>query len=76
MEGDLNKNNLIHMLGKKGAPIKARAMVYKAVVQAVLLHGSERLVIMVAMMKVMGVFHHMIAIWITGMTLWRGNIGE
>ena len=30
-----------NMLGKTGAPVKARAMMYEALVQAVLLYGSE-----------------------------------
>ena len=41
-------------------------MMYKAVVQAVLLYGSEIWVVTDVMMTVLDVFHHMIAIWITG----------
>ena len=49
------------VLGKTGAPIKARTMIYKAVVQLVLLYGSERWVVMGAIMTVLEGFHHMIA---------------
>ena len=40
------------VLGKTGAPIKARDMMYKAVVHAVLLYGNESWVVMDAMMTV------------------------
>ena len=44
---------LAKVLGKTGAPIKARAMVYKVVVQVVLLYGSEIWVVTDAIMKVL-----------------------
>ena len=40
-------------LGKTGKPIKARAMMYKAVVQLVLLYGRKIWVVMDAMMTVL-----------------------
>ena len=64
------------MLGKTGTPIKARAMMYKAVVYAVLLYGIKTLVVMDAMMSVLEGFHHRIAIRISGMTARMGGRGE
>ena len=51
-------------------------MMYKAVVQAVLLYGSEIWVVTDVMMTVLEGFHHMIARWITGMSARKGNVGE
>ena len=39
-------------LEKTGAPVKDRAMIYKAVVQAVIMYGSKIWVFMDPMMKV------------------------
>ena len=41
------------MLGNTGAPIKARKMMYKAVVQEVILYGSKIWVVTNTMMKVL-----------------------
>ena len=41
-----------NVLGKTGAPIKARVMMYKEVVHVVLLYGSEIYLDMEAMMMV------------------------
>ena len=49
------------MLVKAGAAVQARAMFYKAVVQAVLIYRSERWFITDAMMKVLEGFHHQMA---------------
>ena len=65
-----------HVLGKTGAPIKAHAMMYKELVQAVLLYRSESWVDTDAMMKVLDIFHHRISGRIVGMTEWRGNERE
>ena len=46
------------MLGKTGVPTKACAMMYKLVVQAVLLYGSKIWVVMDLMMTVLQGFHH------------------
>ena len=43
------------------------SMLYKAVVQLVLIYGSEGWVVMGAMLKVIEVFHNWLAIIITGM---------
>ena len=48
-------------------------MVYKAVVQVVLLYGSEIWVVTDAIMTVMEGFRHRIAIQITGMTVWNSD---
>ena len=53
-------------MGKMGAPIKACAMIYKAVFQAVLLYGSPIWVVTDAMVMVIEVFQHMIARQIFG----------
>ena len=49
------------VLGKIGSPIKAQAMIYKALVQAVLLYGSEIWVVTHAMITVIEGFHHRIS---------------
>ena len=64
------------VLGKTGAPIKAQAMIYMAVVQAVLLYGSEIWAFTDAMMMVQEGFHHRISGRIAGMTAKRSNGGE
>ena len=64
------------MLGKTGETIKAREMIYKAVVQEVLMYGIERWVVMDVMMTVLEGFHHSISRQIVEITVWRGNIRE
>ena len=63
------------MLGKTGAPTKAREMMQKAAVQVVIMYGSEIWVITDTMMTVMEGFHNSIARRITGITAKRGNGG-
>ena len=48
------------MLGKMGATIKFYAMMYKAIVQSVVLYGSRILVVTDAMMMVLEGFHNRI----------------
>ena len=62
--------------GKTCVPIKARAMMYKAVVLELLLYGSNIWLATDAMMKVLVVFHHSIARQISGMTAREGDSGE
>ena len=62
--------------GKTRAPVKARSMVYKAVVQEVLLYGRKIWVVTDAMMKLMEGFHRRISIYIMGMTARRGTSGD
>ena len=57
---------LTNVLGKTGAPIKSRVMVYTAVVQSVLLYGSEIWVVIDLMITVLEGFHHSIKIRIAG----------
>ena len=61
------------VLGKTGAPIKARAMMYKLVVQAVLLYGRKIWVVTDSIRTVLEVFHHRITRRIVGMTERKGN---
>ena len=51
-------------------------MLYKAVVQLVLLYGSKSCVLMGLMIKVLEVFHHRLVRSITGMTLRCTTSGE
>ena len=50
------------VLSKTGAPIKVRAMMYKTVVQEVLLYGREIWVVIGAMITLIEVFNHRISI--------------
>ena len=50
------------------AMVRAWGMLYKAVVQLVLLYVSESWVVMGPMLKVLEDFYHQVAINITGMT--------
>ena len=52
--------------------MRDRGMMYKAVAQSVMLHGSEIWVVMGAMLKVLEGFYHKSARQITGMTAKRG----
>ena len=61
------------VMGKMGAPIKAKAMVYKALVQAVFLYASEIWLVKDAMMKVLKGFYHSITILIAGMIVRKGD---
>ena len=63
-------------MGKTGLPIKAQKMIYKELVQAVILYGSERWVVTDAMMTVLEGFHHRISEQIAGMTERRVSIEE
>ena len=64
------------VLVNRGGTTKAREMMYKAVVQAVLLYGSEIWVVTDEMMAVLEGFHHSIGRRIAGMTEQREDIGE
>ena len=56
------------VLSKTGAPIKVRAMMYKTVVQEVLLYGREIWVVIGAMITLIEVFNHRISIQIVVIT--------
>jgi hypothetical protein len=57
---------LARILSSEGATPKAMASIYKAVVQAVLLYGSESWAVTVAMGKRLQSFHHRCARYISG----------
>lgn len=54
------------ILARDGASPWVSGMFYKAIVQAVLLYGSETWVITQPMMKALEGFHHIVAHWLTG----------
>ena len=66
---------LSKVLGNMGDPIKSWVMMYKVLVQAVLLYGSEIWLVTDLIMNVLEGFHHRIAIRIMGMTARRGDGG-
>ena len=65
-----------NVMGKMGALIKARTMMYKAVVQAVILYGRKIWVATDEMMAVLEVFHNRIAGPISGTTARKSNDRE
>ena len=56
------------LLTKTGATVQAQAMMYKSLVQTVLIYESESWVVMDEMLKVLEGFHHQVAWSITGMS--------
>ena len=64
------------VIGKTGTPIKARVIVYKAVLQQLLLYDSERWVMTDVMMTVLEVLHHRIVRQIKRMAVWRVKNGK
>ena len=64
------------VLGKTGAPIKAQEMMYKVLVQNLLLYGIKRWLVMDAMMMVLEGFHHKISRHIVEMTDIYGDSRE
>ena len=61
------------VLGKTGAPIKARDIMYKAVFQTVLLYGSESWLVTDAMLTMLEGFCHRTTSLILGETSREGN---
>ena len=59
---------VVKVMTKKGAIMRAHAMIYKVAFQAVLLYGSKRWILTEEMLKVMEGFHHQIACRIAGMS--------
>ena len=59
-----------------GAHVKARAVLYKAVVHTVLIYECDSWVVTDAMMTVVEVFHHRVAWRLLGLTVIRGDDGE
>ena len=64
------------VLGKTGVPINDRSMIYKAVVQGMLIYRGEIWVVMDMIMTVQKVLHHRIARYIEGIRAHRGGGGE
>ena len=64
------------VLEKRGATVRARGMMYKAVAKLVILYGSESWVVTGVMLKVLEGFHHRAARQFTEMTETRGAGGE
>ena len=62
----------MRVLTKMGETVQAHGMMYKAVVQSVLMYGSEVLLVMGAFLKVLEVFHHWESRRITGMKATHG----
>ena len=62
-----------NVLRKTWAPLKDWVMMYKSVVQAVLLYSRKRWVVTYEMMTVLEVFHNNIERRITGMTARRDS---
>ena len=60
---------------KMGEPIKACEIIYKVVVQKVLMYGTRILVVTGGIMTVLEGFHHRTARRIAGMTARKGNGG-
>ena len=60
------------VISKTGVPLKSQAMIHKAVVQVVILYGSEIWVVTDAIMVVLEGFRHSIAIQILGMMAQMG----
>ena len=56
------------MVTNMGETVQTRGMLYNAFVQLVLVYGSNIWVVMGAVLKVLGGFHHRVAIIITGIT--------
>ena len=61
---------------KTGATVRAQGILYKSIIQSVLLYGSNRWVVMGSMLKLLEVFHHWPVSRISGMTARRTIIRE
>ena len=61
---------LVKVLMGTGVTVRARAMLYNAVVHTVFLYGSKRWMVTEEILKVMKGFHHWVARRITGKTAW------
>ena len=57
---------VLRVLDKTGTSVRAREMIYKAVVWTVLLYGIKIWVMKVSMMKVLELFHHCTVRRLTG----------
>ena len=64
------------VLAKAGAVVWTQEMIYNAVVQTVLVYGSEIWMMTGAMLTVLEGFHHWVARQIVGKTARRSGEGE
>ena len=62
-------------LSREGADARNSGQIYLAVLQLVILYGSETRVLTPRMKRVVGRFHHRVANRLTGRQLWRGRDG-
>ena len=62
--------------GEDGGTNQGLEMMYKALIYMVIMYGRKIWVVTVAMMMVLGGFHHSIAIQVAGMLARRGDGGE
>ena len=56
--------------------VRSCGMLFKAVVQIILIYGCDSLLMLGVMLKVLEGFHHRAARWIAGMTARCGEDGE
>ena len=66
---------LTHILIREGADAQTSGQIYLAVVQSVLLYGSETWVLTLRMKRVLDRFHHMVSRRLTGWQPWKGWYG-
>ena len=59
------------VLMNMGETVRSREMMYKAVVQTVLIYGSGSWVVTDVILKVVDGFHHQVAWRITGVSAWQ-----
>ena len=67
---------LNRVLGREGADARTLGRIYLAVVQAVLMYGSDTWVMKLRIGRVLGRFQHRVACKITGQKHWRGRDGR
>ena len=67
---------VVMVVSNTSATVQSLGMLYKTVLQSVLLYGSELLVVTRAILKVLEVFHHWKSRSITGMTPWCTTSGK
>ena len=77
---NLNKDRswcgiVVKVLTKSGAAVRSRAMMYKAVVNTVLLYGSDSWAVMGSMLTALEGFHHQVERKSVGKTAWSAGDG-
>ena len=66
---------MTHILISEGADAQTSGQIKLAVVQSVLMYGSETWVLTPRMKRVFGGFHHRVDLRLTGRQLWKGRDG-